>query len=284
MLRAWGILLVAGLGGCEEAEVPAEVLPVMGFELTGAAATDREVELAAVRAVDGEEALGVYPLPARIPVAADGRGREIRLEALVRRAGVASNLAIYPMYEAALVRVAAQLGEAEAVVPELAYAASVEEVLRDDLDFGVSALVVDVDGDGATALTLVRDGGADAFARGELTEAAPILEVASVVLAPGLPAAAIRELWLELDYRGTVPIQVAILPEDLGAEPERGPRYLQGVFGREGFARFYFDLRGDLSDALIAGGRFRVGLLAAYDADGPAVQRLEIDNLRLLAR
>ena len=285
MRRYAGIALLALAGGCGEDELPAGYLRVERIELTGAAATDRPVELAAVRVVDGPEALGVYPLPARIPVSADGSAREIRLEPMVRRAGLASLLTVYPMYEAAFAAVPTAIGAERVVEPEVRYAASVTELVRDDVTAGgASVFSVDVDGDADTALEPVRGEGGGALARAELTAAAPLLEAATPPIATTLPADDIRELWLELDYRGDVALQVALLPEALGTPGERGARYLQGAFGRDEFERFYFDLGDDLGDGLLAAGRWRIGILAAYEETGPSVQRVEIDNVRLLVR
>lgn len=238
-----------------------------------------------VRAVDGAEGLGAYPLPARIPVSTAGGARDIRLEPVVRRAGVAERLTAYPMYGAALAPAPTTAGATDTVRPRFGLAEGTRVILADSLTFGLTSFAADLDADTATAFVRVADGEGAAFARAAVTEDSPVLEATTEVIALASDAS---ELWLELDYRGEALLRLALIPSQPEEAARRGMRYLQGAFGRDRFERFYFDLGDPVEDpagaALLAARTFRVAALAVYDPAGPSVQRAEIDNVRLLAR
>ena len=281
---AWAIAAGLACGGCGGGDPEVGYLHVESFDVEPVLAAGRRARVETVRAVDGAEALGVYPLPARIPVGTEGGARDIRLEAVVRRAGVAERQTIYPFYAAELAAAPTRSGQVDTVRAEVGYADGTEVVVADDIASGLRSLVVDADGDDATALAFASPPGEPPFARATVTAAHPVLEVATAPLRPDASGERVAAAWAEFDYRGDALLRVAAVPVELGEPAERTARYRQGVFGREEFRRFYFDLLDELGLDLVAGGAFRLALLAVHDPDGPATQTVDVDNVRVLVR
>ena len=280
----WAIAAGLACGGCGGDAPEVGYLYVESLDLVPALAAGRSARLETVRAVDGAEALGVYPLPARIPVGTEAGARDIRLEAVVRRAGVAERQAIYPFYAAELAAAPTRSGQLDTVRAEVGYADGTEVVLADDIASGLRSLVVDADGDGATALALASPTDGPVFARAIVTAEHPVLEVATEPLRPDRGGERVAAAWAEFDYRGDAPVRVAAVPVELGEADERTARYRQGVFGREEFGRFHFDLLDEFGLELVASGAFRLALIAVHDPDGPATQTVDVDNVRVLVR
>lgn len=276
----------ACLSGCgvEDLDVAYVYVPeVIVDDPTGTPAAQRVV---AVRVVLDATSLGFYPLPARIPILGTGATRRLRLEPVVNRSGLSEEFVAYPLFGAVTLEQAFAPETVDTITPLISYldlpdARATFEFVEPFTGL-TSGFPIDLDGDAETALELVVDASTgERVGRVTLTETNPLFEAASVTL-PAIPDA--RELWLELEYRGSATLTLTLLPEALGSFEERAGRYNQGALPRDDFRKFYFDLRNEVNDRVFVN-PYRIGLLASYNVDAAeAEQEVYIDNVRLVYR
>lgn len=234
-----------------------------------------------VRVVLGSESLGFYPLPATIPVL-PGASRRLLVEPVVKVSGQSSSRTVYPLLEALAVEPTLRANTVDTLRPTLRYVEEAEFLLVDDGAGVRTRLAEDLDGDAGSSLRVSPDpfGSARTVIAGELTATNPVIEVASEAL---LPDRQPQAMWLELDYRGEVPITVGLISGQIGTPASRVPRYAQGALAREDWTRIYFQLGGPFDEDLL-GGPLRVALLAVRSEDAAGPQRFAVDNLRLVYR
>lgn len=256
-------------------EVAPAFVTVEGFTLTtgpgqGAATTDvREVW-----AFIGEEFLGVFPLPARIPVHAVGT-RELRLEAGIRQDGRSATPDVYPFYAPVTRSVDLSSGETTAL-------GTLPLVYRPETVFG---FVEDFEGserafttaDGAGTLErqteTVRSGaGAGVIL---LTPGNPLTEVTTVRTFRGLDAVPIN-VWLEVDYRGDAAGVFGVTGER-DALPVRV--FDPGFRPRPEWTKIYFNLGPVIGSAALPELRVALSVLLASGSGAGAVY---LDNVKLL--
>ena len=269
---------------CDVEQLDVSYLYVPRFEVVlepGQGAVSEDIN--EVRVVLGAQSLGFYPVPGRIPILENGE-RLVRLEPVVRISGVATQRVVYPQYEAFEETLTLVPGQTDTIVPRVSYLETVELLVVEDFNATVGLLNVDLDGDDATELTTVTDplDPSRRVATAVFTEENPVLEVVTPPLTP--PAQQASEIWLELDYRGDVQLNVALIPAEFESRDSRSLRYLTGALPRDDWQKFYFQVGDELS-ARIVDQPFRLSLLSAFD---PRIeggeQRIFIDNAKLVYR
>jgi hypothetical protein len=258
-------------------EVAPAFVTVAGFELTtrpeqGAATTD----ITEVWAFRGEgEFLGVFPLPARIPVASVGP-TDLRFEAGIRQDGRSVTPDIYPFYTAVSRRLDLVSGETTALgILDIAY--------RDNTVFGFvegfeddgRVFTVRVAGDTGIVrqAEVVRSGG-DAGAI-FLDEQNPLAELASDSFFPGLNVPPIN-VWLEVDYRSDAPAVFGVIGQQNGF-PVRV--FDPGFLPRGEWTKIYFNLSPIVGTANLSEFRVALSTLLNNEADAGTVY---LDNMKLL--
>ncbi len=276
-------LLAIGAASCQEKDLDVGYLYVPAVDVQ-ASATSGDITQAVehVRVVVEAQSLGFYPLPARVPILGTGE-RRIRIEPAVNPSGRSTRLEVYPFYEAYEQQFSLRQNQTDTIRPQLNYIPTAEFALVEDFVSGSGPLRVDLDEDAATSLDIVTDPLDPSRRVGmvTLTEEAPIFEIASEVLNRSEP---IIEAWLELDYRGDATLSIALLPEDVGTEAERGGRYNQGVLPRDDWRKLYFDLNESILALDLYEGNFRISFLAGFDPEGPETQQLFLDNIKVVYR
>ena len=278
---AWCVVAAAGACGVDELDVA--YLHVRDVAVAPAAdAPDDGV--VALRIVRGPTSLGFYPVPADVPLLGTGAAT-VSVEAAVRRSGLSQELRVYPMYAPAEAELVLGPGATDTLRPTFRYRDEVVVALDEGFESPSDALALDLR-DASPPIDRVTEGASAGAASGRirLTAEAPVFEVASGVIVPA--RAPLLDLWVELDYRGDVPLAVALLPAAVPPlAPGQSPaaRYFQGALPREAWTRLYFDIvGGDDRDFLGAG--FRVSLLAIHDPSRGETQDVLIDNLRVVYR
>lgn len=280
----WPLALALGVGGCEVRQLDVAYLQIdeIAVENPFEAGARDDVRITDVRVVDGAGTQGFYPVPGVIPVL-DATPRVLRLEPVVRLAGLSESRLVYPLYEAVERPFDLAPGQTLGLSPVVGYIDGVRFPLREGFDGRVERFVVELDDFDETRFEVVADpvDPARAVGRARLTEDADLLEVTTEVVAIDEP---FTQAWLEVVYRGDVDLNIAVLGTNLQTPAERGALFLQGVRARDDYRRFYFDLQlGATREILTAG--FRIDLLAAYDpALGGAAQELFVDEVRVVAR
>ncbi len=238
-----------------------------------------------VRVVVGSRSLGFYPVPATIPVLAAGN-QTVRIEPAIRRSGLSQEIRVYPLYEPFVTAVTIVPGRTDTLRPVYPYASTATVGFSEDFETPSSKLIVDLVAAGSAPLSQntadPRDGAASG--RISLSSEKTVYEVTTGVIVPD--RANLLDLWVEVDFRGEVPLAVALFPTSIGELPSGVPRisrYFQGGLPREDWTRLYFDIEDESNDGFVDEG-FRVSLLAVYDPEAGGIQTVDIDNLRVVYR
>ena len=241
-------------------------------------------DLVGVRVVVDAESLGFYPTPVTVPVLGLGR-RTVRVEPAVRRSGLAGVIDVYPLFAPLVRELDLRAGRTDTLRPVASYVDGAEIAFAERFEGPRTQLVLDLAPGGSPGIEIVDEGAREGRGAGVIAVSAesPVFEVASAVIRPD--GGGLLDLWVELDYRGEGVLQVALLPEDIGAADPTAPslRYFQGALPREDWTRLYFDIVDASNDDYVAEA-FRLSLLVVYDeALGPS-QRVFLDNLRVVYR
>ena len=286
--RIFGTLTAAALllitSACEVDEIEVAYLSIPGVAVTPRGTLEPD-GIAALRVVRGDTSLGFYPIPADVPLLGLGTAT-LSIEPAVRRSGLSEELLVYPLYQPVAQTLGLVPGQTDTIRPIFSYRPEAVVALDEGFESSSSILIRDLAAEGSAPLTRVTDGVRAGTGSGLITlsAATPVYEVASAVVRPD--RASILDLWVELDYRGEGVLALALFPEAptlAGPGEPLSARYFQGALPREEWTKFYFDIVDDSNRGFLADG-FRVSLLAIYNEDLGAEQRLYLDNLRVVYR
>ncbi|MFK8054711.1 MAG: hypothetical protein AB8F78_01220 [Saprospiraceae bacterium] len=274
--------------GCAKEELDVSYIYLPAFEiLPSATSGDITTQITDVRVVLGAESLGFYPLPARIPILGSG-SQLVRLEPVVRVAGLASNRIVYPFYEVFEETLNLVPGTIDTITPQLNYRSSVSFAYVEDFEGSDPSFPLNLDDFTETEFVRstanVRSGSGSGMAT--VTEDASVLEVATPVL--NTNGQTWNRIWLEMDfYRDESAITVAVLPETPETDETRLFRYEQGGNkkneGESGrWIKLYFELV-DNGIREFATEPFRIGFLSALDqTDTSTTADIVIDNIKVV--
>lgn len=267
------------LTGCETEELEVSYIYIPAFDVeANAQSGDISTQITDVRVVLGAESLGFYPLPARIPILASGENL-VRLEPVVRIAGLAANRIVYPFYEVFEETLTLVPGSIDTIRPTISYTSTSGFGFVEDFETSNPTLIFDLDdfSDTKFETTATNPSSGSGAGVATLTTTSRIVESATPVLNP--TGQNWNRIWLELDYRGDVPLTVAILPETPGSENTRLNRYTQGVSDRDEWRKIYFELVTNGQEEF-ASQPFRVGFLAVLDTT--VTSNLYLDNIKVV--
>ena len=272
------ILCLLGLSGCPEDldEAPAYLL-VEGFDLSvgpgeGAATTDiREVWVFIDEVFEG-----AFPLPARIPVFANGPV-SVRLEAGIRQDGRSVTPDIYPFYRPAELALDISPGQVTDVGRlTISYRDKTEFGFVEDFEPGSARVFTDVLTPGnqlEAQETEVRSGRAAGAV--VLSDSSRRFEVATGVTFRGLNTVPIN-VWLEVDYKSDAPTVFGVI----GRQNVTGARVFDpGFLPRDTWTKIYFNLGPVVGSADLD--ELRVALSSKLD-DELTTGTVYLDNLKLL--
>ncbi len=273
------IFTVLLFSSCETRELEVTYLFVPTFDVEGNGMSgDVSTNITDVRVVIGAESLGFYPLPARIPILASGEHR-IRLEPVVRIAGLSANRTVYPFYEVFEETLDLVPGTIDTIRPTISYVSTSSFGYVEDFETNNASLILDLDDFSETQIERSTDSPSLGSGAGvaTLTRDANILEVASPVI--NSTGQAWNRIWVEVDYKGTVPLALALIPETPGPDQERLPRFVQGISSTEQFIKIYFEVVAN-SQQEFASAPFRLAFLAVLDSTETA--NISVDNIKVV--
>ncbi len=278
-MRILPLLLLALLfSSCPaDLEVAPATLTVTDFELTttageGAATT----AITEVWAFADEEFIGVFPLPARIPILKVG-ATDIRLEAGIRQDGRSVTPDIYPFY-------APYSRTLDLVSGQTTALGLLPTRYRDGAVFG---FIEDFEPDrnrvftqflaGSSALSPQREVVRSGAAAGalELADTNRLVELASAETFANLNQLPVN-VWLEADYLSDAPGLFGVI----GQRDGRTVRVFDpGFLPRGGWTKIYFNLGPVIGSADLS--ELRIALSVLLDAERTA-GTVYLDNLKLL--
>ncbi|MCP9234597.1 hypothetical protein [Lewinella sp. JB7] len=258
-------------------ETAPALIVVEGFELKteeneGAATAD----ITEVWAFAGEDFIGVFPLPARIPLLRVGP-TELRLEAGVRQDGRSVTPEIYPFYAPVRRTLDAVSGRTQnlGTLP-IRYRDDAVFGFIEDFEAGRPRTFTDVvagDGGLVPQTEVVRSGGTAGAV--ELRDSNRLVEIATAQTFTGLGTVPIN-VWLEVDYRSDAPAVFGVIGQRNGI----GVRVFDpGFLPRAEWTKIYFNLGPVIGSADLDELRVAISTLLDDARDRGTVY---LDNLKLL--
>lgn len=287
LLRAITILLTACLFSTCDLINPEETIPsyisiesIDFVATTSAHGTDNQKIVEAWVTVDGVF-IGVYDLPATIPVLASGQV-EVKIDAGIKDNGIGRLPEIYPFFEPYRVNVNLTPAETTVLEPRVSYKENLTFALIEDFEVGSKIFVDELDGNEATSVNLTTEDVFEGNASGviQLTRDNPAIEVATDfarkyrdLQTKGVP------VYLELNYKTDVEVAFGIIGHETAifTPPER--LYEPVLFPKPTWNKVYLNLSAAVFELQTP--EYQIALIAVLSPDLES-GRIWLDNIKLI--
>lgn len=220
--------------------------------------------------------VGVFPLPAKVPLEVTGKEQEITLLAGIRNNGMIDSPVFYPFYKSILTKVTPQEGKTIQIPLDFQYARDFKMPLNEGFETG-NVFSIDFDNKPETKIITTQD----TYASGSKSGLA-ILESGSTFIEVASASRVINnenargQSYIELDYKGEGEISVGIAKIRSGIITGE---YVLFVPGKETWNKIYVDVTKVLSGTDYD--EYRI--ILAFRKTGFSEQsKLYIDNVRHL--
>lgn len=221
--------------------------------------------------------LGVYSLPALIPVLAAGNA-SVRLEAGIHDNGIRSTPNVYPYYEAFTLDVELIPNETDTINPSTAYREEVKFSFIEDFENGSHLFTRQLAGQNGLTLTndVIFEGAQSGMI--ELTTADPVVEIATIEAYPGLSDTS-PLVYLEMNYKSEVDVAWGVIGFT-GLQGEELKIIEPGFRARDNWNKIYFDL----SLLVLEGSTVAHQIVLQADLSGSNQEEATIylDNIKLV--
>lgn len=217
------LLLLISLHSCElinpEEDIPAYLqIDTIAFVADDfRQGTDRQQIVEIWVTVEGEF-LGVYDLPATVPVLQNGE-RKVSIRAGIKDNGISSTSEIYPFFQPYEVSVSLSPGEVHIIRPTIGYVENIKFAFIEDFERENNLWTEDLDGNIATELVASSEVVFEGMRSGkiELTPENPIVEVATD-FAQRFSELQTRgvEVYLEIHYKTDVELALGLIAHQSG--------------------------------------------------------------------
>ncbi len=218
----WGILLACALIGSTSCEIinPEEEIPAFvyidNFDLTtsvGEGSASRKIT--EVFVFGGSDFIGIYSLPADFPILKTG-SQQLQIFPGVQDNGVAATPELYPFYGSYTTTVDLVPQETDTLRPTIEYIDDIKFTIQETFENNLQVFREDLDEDPITEIEFTTDA-SEVFegqqsAKIVVTEQNPRFQVASIRFNE-LPVTN-RNVYIELNYRNEVPIEIGVLYTD----------------------------------------------------------------------
>lgn len=260
----------------QQAIIPTFVsVPAVKVQVNPGQGSDRHT-ISEIWAYADSALLGAFAVGSTFPIIAD-EPLILDVFAGIRENGQALDPRIYPFLSLFQVELDPNPGETLTIAPTFQYHPSSTFRLVEDFERS-QVFDQDLDGDQDTFLALIEEGIEGRSASGVVSQAHPVLEVASNEILRDLPTS-IGNTFLEMEYVSDVPIQVGLRGHAPGISPAKN--YKLVLFPTEEPTKIYINFGPDLQASKLVG--YQVIFLATFDVNlGPLEQRIGLDNIKLL--
>ncbi len=224
----------------------------------------------------GPDLIGVFPLPARVPILASG-STEINIDAGIRDNGISASPVIYPYYDRYTTTVDLVEGEIVSIQPTVTYLDNLSFLLLEDFEDGH---FINDDRDANTNTQIVLSE-VDAF-EGQsgvihLDTDNPIVEVATSISFEDIPTTGAVAIYLELNYKTNIPFGIGVIGLDISGLEE--VYYSHGLNTIDSWNKVYINLTEVISNSRLES--YQIGF-AAQLPDGTSTGTIQLDNVKLL--
>ncbi|GJM32993.1 MAG: hypothetical protein DHS20C18_19940 [Saprospiraceae bacterium] len=287
----WSVLGLAcvAVAACDIIN-PAEEIPafiyVPAFELQTDPATEgsNSSNITDVWVTSEGDFLGVYSLPARIPLLKSG-DTQLSLRAGIKDNGINSTRDIYPFYKNYETTVDLQPNETDTIRPVITYRDDIKFSLIENFENGNNHQFQELrSGEEANKIVVTtQDAFEGASARILLDTASSFVELATVDRYPDLIKNGLL-VYLEVNYRSEVPVIFGLVGYDVSDPFNSFPLYDPGFSPKGEWNKIYFNLsvlaiEGDFD-------QYQVGFNAFIPVEGGQLTldkaQLQLDNIKLV--
>ena len=221
--------------------------------------------------------LGVYTLPALIPVLASGDAN-VRLEAGIHDNGIRSTPNVYPYYEAFTLDVELASNEIDTISPSTTYRDAVQFAFIEDFENGSNIFTRQLEGENGLTLTndVIFEGAQSGMIK--VTKDDPLVEIATIEAYPEL-ADDSPLVYLEMNYKSEVSVVWGVIGFTTLAGEEI--KIIEpGFRARENWNKIYFDL----SLLVLAGNTVAHQIVLQADLSGSNQEdaTIYLDNIKLV--
>ncbi len=232
------------------------------------------------------ELIGVFTLPATVPVLAEGV-QEVQIFPAIRPNGLGDITEIYPFYRRYQTTVDFVPGNIETIIPVTEYSDNVKFFFEPQESFedGTFAFAIDIDGDPATTIELTNQEVFEGNGSGiiELEKADAQMELGSNLITE-LPTATSAATFLELNYKTEASFLVGII----GYDSQGRIIYSlidKGVNPRDDWNKIYFDFTEEMIDLVsvedqLAG--WRLVIVSDLFEEEADQANIFLDNIKLV--
>ena len=275
MMRSLNYLLLAitalFFANCDiinpEEEVPAylEIQPYEFSVIGGQGSASEKLSYAWLYVND--EYLGLYPLPATVPVLATGT-TEIVLDPGINDNGIAATPDIYPFYKRFETVVELSENQTTIIQPVTSYIDDARFLMIEDFESNNHFFQDDLDNNDSTNVETIRDSVFEGSGSGRIyiNKDFPLIEVGAVRFLEFPPSG--TSVYVEMDYKAEAPMFVGWVAYD--AFGARIQNFLdRGVNPKDQWTKIYFNFRETIRD---------IELLGATSYQLVFVSAIPIDN------
>ncbi|MEN0046018.1 MAG: hypothetical protein AAF806_03055 [Bacteroidota bacterium] len=225
--------------------------------------------------------IGVYDLPATIPVLASG-ATEIKVEAGIKDNGIGRLPEIYPFFEPYRVNVDLKPAEVTVLQPNTRYRENLSFALVEDFENGSNIFIDELDGNSLTSIDVTTEDVFEGNASGviQLTGENPAVEVAtdfarkySDLQTKGVP------VYLELNYKTDVEVAFGIIGHELAVFTPPEKLYEPVLFPKQTWNKVYLNLSAAVFELQTP--EYQIALIAVLPPDLESGS-IRLDNIKLI--
>lgn len=187
----------------------------------------------------GTEFLGVYPLPALVPILAQG-DQDITLEAGIKENGIAATGVAYPFYQSFQTKRALEAGKVDTLRPAVSYQSNTKFTLLESFESNTHAFRTLRVGNDFNRIQIVSEGAFQGnSARLMVNKENPAVEIATNQIFNN-PGAQGVSVFLEVNYKAEAPVLFGIVGYKNGLAS--AAEYRAGFAAKEDWNKIYFNL------------------------------------------
>ena len=227
-----------------------------------------------------QDELGVVTVPGRVPVLESG-GVNIRFDPAIRANGSSATLSIYPFYERYETTLQLTELETDTLRPVVGYRDDAIFAFVENFDDPNTVFTDDRDGDPETRIDISANG---AFENGsavvQLSGDHRTIELATDLNDPFDLPDNVRDAFLEVNFRGDVPILFGIIGQNAGQNPI--PSYEWVLNPKEEWTKIYLEL----TEAIQFSGfdTYRISFIASLEGSELSEGEVWLDNVKFIYR
>lgn len=294
--RSWrmflsGLVLLLGASACDlinpEEEIPSYIW-IAPFEVQtspgiqgSASAKITEVWLSL-----DDRFLGVYALPAKIPLLKTGASK-IKLEAGIKDNGISTTPEIYPFFQPLEYSLNLKANEIDSIRPVVAYKSGIRFAFIENFESSSHVFQTLVTGNESNRMAIIQDGAFEGSGSGliQLNTENPGVELATRNTYTGLQAKG-AAVYLELNYKAEVPLTVGVIAYPAGNLSGGGQiLYVAGFNPSENWNKIYFNLSQVIADSKLDQYQIILKTEIPKNADGTINRpnaKIWLDNVKLV--